>query len=66
MISLVVHAVMGVGSEASWIHFTQPLFTNWASNSAAQDYIIANLVLFPLWTIVDGRRRASPDPGSTS
>ena len=45
------------GSEASWVHFTQSLFSNWAASSAAQDYIIANVVLFPLWTIVDGRRR---------
>jgi hypothetical protein len=50
------------GSEASWIHFTQSLFTNWASSSAAQDYIIANLVLFPIWTIVDGRRRGIHRP----
>jgi len=45
------------GQTASWIHFTQSLFANWAADSAAQDYIIANVVLFPLWTITDGRRR---------
>jgi hypothetical protein len=45
------------GSEASWVHFTKSLFSNWAADSAAQDYIIANVLLFPLWTIVDGRRR---------
>lgn len=45
------------GSEASWVHFTKSLFTNWAANSAAQDYIIANVLLFPLWTILDGSRR---------
>jgi hypothetical protein len=33
------------------------LFTNWAADSAAQDYIIVNVVLLPLWTIIDGRRR---------
>jgi uncharacterized membrane protein len=33
------------------------LFTNWASDSAAQDYTAVNLVLLPLWTIIDGRRR---------
>src|SRR4051812_34498712 len=44
------------GDQASWIHFTQSLFSNWAADSAAQDYIIANLVLFPIWTIADGRR----------
>ena len=33
------------------------LFANWAADSAAQDYTIVNVVLLPLWTIVDGRRR---------
>ena len=36
---------------------TRALFSNWASDSAAQDYTMVNLVLLPLWTIVDGRRR---------
>jgi hypothetical protein len=57
-----IRYVQQYGREASWVHFTQSLFTNWASNSAAQDYIIANLVLFPLWTIVDGRRRGIARP----
>ena len=50
------------GSTASWIHFTQSLFANWAADSAAQDYIIANVILFPIWTIVDGRRRGIAVP----
>jgi hypothetical protein len=45
------------GHRAGWVHFTKSLFTNWASDSAAQDYIIMNVLLFPIWTIVDGRRR---------
>ena len=57
-----IRYVQQYGSEASWVHFTQSLFTNWASNSAAQDYIIANVVLLPLWTIVDGRRRGIARP----
>jgi hypothetical protein len=52
-----IQYVAEFGARASWIHFTRSLFTNWAADSAAQDYIIANVVLFPLWTIVDGRRR---------
>ncbi|MGP8007396.1 MAG: DUF2834 domain-containing protein, partial [Acidimicrobiales bacterium] len=36
---------------------TKALFSNWAADSAAQDYIIVNVVLLPLWTIVDGRRQ---------
>jgi hypothetical protein len=44
-------------SNASYVNYTKMLFSNWASDSAAQDYIIVNVVLLPLWTIVDGRRR---------
>jgi SNF family Na+-dependent transporter len=50
------------GKTASWVHFTQSLFENWAAKSAAQDYILANAVLFPLWTIPDGRRRGIARP----
>ncbi len=45
------------GDHASYVNYTKALFSNWAADSAAQDYIIVNLVLLPLWTIVDGRRR---------
>jgi hypothetical protein len=43
--------------NASYINYTKMLFTNWAADSAAQDYTIVNVVLLPLWTISDGRRR---------
>ena len=43
--------------SASYVNYTKALFTNWASDSAAQDYIMVNAVLLPIWTIVDGRRR---------
>jgi len=43
--------------SASYINYTKALFSNWASDSAAQDYIMVNAVLLPIWTIVDGRRR---------
>jgi SNF family Na+-dependent transporter len=46
-----------VESKASYVDYTKALFANWASDSAAQDYIMVNVVLLPLWTIVDGRRR---------
>jgi hypothetical protein len=45
------------GHQASYVDYTKALFSNWASDSAAQDYIMVNVVLLPLWTIVDGRRR---------
>jgi hypothetical protein len=43
--------------HASYVNYTKMLFANWASDSAAQDYTVVNVVLLPLWTIVDGRRR---------
>jgi hypothetical protein len=48
--------------EAGWVHFTRLLFTNPAAASAAQDLISANLLLFPLWTIIDGSRRGLRQP----
>jgi Protein of unknown function DUF2834 len=45
------------GHRANYVNYTKMLFTNWAADSAAQDYIIVNVVLLPLWTIVDGGRR---------
>ncbi len=45
------------GHRASYDNYVKMLFTNWASDSAAQDYTIMNLVLLPLWTITEGRRR---------
>jgi hypothetical protein len=50
------------GHQASYINYTKALFSNWASDSAAQDYIIVNVVLFPLWSISDGRRRGLRRP----
>jgi len=47
---------------ASYINYTKMLFTNWAADSAAQDYAIVNVLLLPLWTIVDGRRRGMRVP----
>jgi len=43
--------------NASYVNYTKLLFTNWAADSAAQDYTIVNVVLLPLWTIVEGRRK---------
>ena len=52
-----VRYVHHYGHRATYVNYTKMLFTNWAADSAAQDYIIVNVVLLPLWTIVDGRRR---------
>jgi len=48
--------------SASYVNYTKALFSNWADDSAAQDYIMVNVVLLPLWTIVDGRRRGIRSP----
>jgi hypothetical protein len=45
------------GDRATYTGYVKLLFTNWAADSAAQDYTIMNLVLLPLWTISEGRRR---------
>lgn len=45
------------GAEGGWWHFTLQLFNNPASGSISQDLIIVNVVLFPLWTMIDGPRR---------
>ena len=52
-----INYVMAYPAEASWLHFTSMLFDNPAAGSIGQDMIIANVFLFPLWTIIDGRRR---------
>ena len=49
-------------ADASWAHFTKMLFTNPAAGSGAQDLLVTNVVLFPLWTISDGPRRGLRGP----
>ena len=38
------------------------MFANPAASSVTQDYLIANLLLLPLFTIVDGSRRGVRGP----
>jgi Terpene cyclase DEP1 len=52
-----VRYVHQYGHQASYGNYTRSLFSNWPSDSAAQDYILVNAVLFPLWSITDGQRR---------
>ncbi len=52
-----VRYVFGYPEDYSWWHFTSLLFANPAAGSVGQDMIITNVLLFPLWTIVDGSRR---------
>ena len=57
-----VRYVHAHGSHATYWNYIKALFNSWASDSAAQDYTIANVVLLPLWTIFDGRRRNLKTP----
>jgi hypothetical protein len=57
-----VQYVQQYPSEASWVHFTKLLFTNPAASSGSQDLVTANVLLFPLWTIIDGRRLGLKQP----
>jgi hypothetical protein len=52
-----VRYVLGYPLEYSWGHFTGLLFTNPAAASVGQDMIVTNVLLLPLWTMIDGPRR---------
>jgi hypothetical protein len=51
-----------IWGPGSWSDYIRLMFTNPAASSASQDYTIANLVLLPLFTIVDGYRRGLRRP----
>ena len=48
--------------HGSWAEYIRLMFTNPAASSASQDYTIANVILLPLFTIVDGYRRGLRRP----
>lgn len=50
------------GEHGSWAEYIKLMFTNPAASSASQDYTIANVVLLPIFTIVDGYRRGFKHP----
>jgi hypothetical protein len=50
------------GQHGSWAEYIRLMFTNPAASSASQDYTIANVILLPLFTIVDGNRRGLRRP----
>jgi hypothetical protein len=50
------------GEHGSWAEYIRLMFTNPAASSASQDYTIANVILLPLFTIVDGHRRGLRRP----
>ena len=49
----------GPGSYADYVRL---MFTNPAAGSAGEDYLIGNVILLPLFTIVDGYRRGVRRP----
>jgi hypothetical protein len=51
-----------IWGHGSWAEYIQLMFTNPAASSASQDYTIANVILLPLFTIVDGYRRGLRHP----
>ena len=48
--------------DGSWAQYIKLMFANPAASSAGQDYTIGNVILLPLMTIVDGRRRGIVRP----
>src|ERR1700743_2484894 len=64
-----IHFVMGahgqgnlVSGPASYPTFIREQFANPAAGSGNQDYMIANVILMPVFTIVDGLRRGIRRP----
>ncbi|MEO6793292.1 MAG: DUF2834 domain-containing protein [Mycobacterium sp.] len=51
-----------IWGPGSWTEYIQLMFTNPAAGSASQDYTIINVVLLPLFTIIDGYRRGLRRP----
>jgi hypothetical protein len=46
-----------IWGPGSWSDYIRLMYTNPAASSGSQDYTFANVILLPLFTIVDGRRR---------
>jgi len=51
-----------IWGDGSWAQYIKLMFANPASSSAGQDYTVANVIILPLITIVDGRRRGIARP----
>ena len=51
-----------IWGDGSWAQYIDLMFANPAASSAGQDYTIGNVVLLPLMTIIDGRRRGIVRP----
>jgi hypothetical protein len=51
-----------IWGAGSWAQYIRLMFVNPAASSASQDYTIGNVLLLPLMTIIDGRRRGIRRP----
>ncbi|XVQ07208.1 DUF2834 domain-containing protein [Spirillospora sp. CA-255316] len=51
-----------IWGNGSWAQYIELMYTNPAASSAGQDYTIGNVILLPLMTIIDGRRRGIGRP----
>jgi hypothetical protein len=51
-----------IWGDGSWAQYVELMFTNPAASSAGQDYTMGNVILLPLMTIIDGRRRGIGRP----
>lgn len=51
-----------IWGDGSWAQYIKLMFVNPASSSAGQDYTFANVIILPLITIVEGRRRGIARP----
>ena len=51
-----------IWGDGSWAQYLKLMYVNPASSSAGQDYTIGNVILLPLMTIIDGRRRGIGRP----
>ncbi len=50
------------GEHGSWLEYIKLMSTNPAASSVSQDYTIANVVLLPIFTVVDVYRRGLRHP----
>jgi len=51
-----------IWGDGSWAQYIKLMYANPAASSAGQDYTFANVIILPLITIVDGRRRGIARP----
>jgi hypothetical protein len=51
-----------IWGDGSWAQYIKLMYANPAASSAGQDYTIGNVILLPLMTIVEGRRRGIARP----